>query len=139
MLELPPRIAELVAVLSAIRGAVSVTLGGSRASGDADPSSDWDLGLYYRGEPDLTPIARYGEVHPPGAWGRIMNGGAWLALEGLKVDVLLRDLGRRRVAHAAAIPAVMGPARLRARARGASSRSPSHDVRCCHALSRGRR
>ena len=92
MLELPPRIAELVAVLSAIRGAVSVTLGGSRASGDADHSSDWDLGLYYRGEPDLTPIARYGEVHPPGAWGRIMNGGAWLALEGLKVDVLLRDL-----------------------------------------------
>lgn len=92
MLELPPRIAELVVVLSAVRGAVAVTLGGSRASGDADPGSDWDLGLYYRGEPDWTPIARYGQVHPPGAWGRIMNGGAWLALEGLKVDVLLRDL-----------------------------------------------
>lgn len=92
MLDLPPRIAELVAVLSAIPGAVAVSLGGSRASGHTDAASDWDLGLYYRGEPDLTPIARYGQVHPPGAWGRIMNGGAWLALDGTKVDVLLRDL-----------------------------------------------
>jgi hypothetical protein len=28
-----------------------------------------------------------------GSWGRIMNGGAWLTLDGLKVDVMLRDLG----------------------------------------------
>ena len=30
--------------------------------------------------------------HPPASWGRIINGGARLGLEGTKVDVLLRDL-----------------------------------------------
>jgi hypothetical protein len=30
-------------------------------------------------------------VYPPGAWGRIMNGSAWLTYDGLKVDVILRD------------------------------------------------
>ena len=66
--------------------------GGSRAAGTADETSDWDVGVYYRDGLDLAPLARYGEVHPPGSWGRIMNGGAWLSLEGTKVDVLLRDL-----------------------------------------------
>src|SRR5439155_4675209 len=33
-----------------------------------------------------------GVVNPPGSWGRVMNGGAWLQCGGEKVDVLLRDL-----------------------------------------------
>jgi hypothetical protein len=42
---------------------------------------------------DTTALARHGTVYPPGAWGRIMNGGAWLtAPDGAKVDVLLRDV-----------------------------------------------
>jgi hypothetical protein len=41
---------------------------------------------------DLGPLAHLGEVHPPGAWGRLMNGGAWLSVDGLSIDVLLRDL-----------------------------------------------
>ena len=61
-----------------------MALGGSRAAGTADAASDWDLGLYYRREIDLTVLARHGEVHPPGSWGRLMNGGAWLTVEGLK-------------------------------------------------------
>jgi hypothetical protein len=69
-----------------------VTIGGSRAAGTADERSDWDVGVYYRGAVDLAPLADYGELHPPGAWGRVMNGGAWLTLDGMKVDVLLRDL-----------------------------------------------
>ena len=89
---LPPPVAELCAALGAARGVVAVALGGSRAAGTDDAGSDWDLGVYYRGAVDLTPLARYGEVHPPGSWGRLMNGGAWLTLDGLKVDVLLRDL-----------------------------------------------
>ena len=67
-------------------------LGGSRALGTADEASDWDIGVYYRGDIDLAPLSRHGDVHAPGTWGRIMNGGAWLSLDGLKVDVLLRDL-----------------------------------------------
>src|SRR6185295_10665219 len=71
---------------------VAVVLGGSRANGSNDAKSDWDLGLYYRGTIDLTSLRAHGDVHPPGAWGRVMNGGAWLTLEGERVDVLLRDL-----------------------------------------------
>ncbi len=84
--------ADLCAALGAIGGVEAVALGGSRATGTADAGSDWDIGLYYRGHPDFSLLTRYGELHPPGSWGRIMNGGAWLSLDGLKVDVLLRDL-----------------------------------------------
>lgn len=90
--ELPGPVAELCAALRGVKGVEAVTLGGSRATDTADEGSDWDLGVYYRGRIDLARLARYGEVHPPGSWGRIMNGGAWLTLEGMKVDVLLRDL-----------------------------------------------
>lgn len=85
-------LAELRAMLSRLDGFEAVTIGGSRATETADEGSDWDVGVYYRGRLDLAPLARYGEVHPPGSWGRIMNGGAWLRLDGTKVDVLLRDL-----------------------------------------------
>lgn len=92
MNDLPSAIPELCRRLGAISGVEAVALGGSRATGTADASSDWDIGVYYRGAIDLAPLASYGEVHPPSAWGRIMNGGAWLSLDGIKVDVLLRDL-----------------------------------------------
>jgi hypothetical protein len=92
MTELPASVAELVEVLAAMPGAVAVALGGSRALGTGAPGSDWDLGLYYRGAIDLTALAARGTVYPPGTWGRVMNGGAWLRCGGEKVDVLLRDL-----------------------------------------------
>jgi hypothetical protein len=41
---------------------------------------------------DLAALSARGTVHPPGAWGRLMNGGAWLRCGGEKVDVILRDL-----------------------------------------------
>jgi hypothetical protein len=89
---LPGVVAELCAVLARMKGVEAVAIGGSRAAGEDDAGSDWDLGVYYRGSVDLRPLRAYGEVHPPGSWGRIMNGGAWLSLGGMKVDVLLRDL-----------------------------------------------
>jgi len=92
MNDLPQSIAELVDVLAAMPGAVAVVLGGSRALGSDDVDSDWDLGLYYRGAIDLTALAARGVVNPPGSWGRVMNGGAWLRCGGEKVDVILRDL-----------------------------------------------
>ena len=78
---LPPAIAALADQLAQLAGSVSVVLGGSRAMGTAAPSSDWDLGVYYRGDLDLAPLRAYGDVHPPGSWGRIMNGGAWLTID----------------------------------------------------------
>jgi hypothetical protein len=92
MKDLPQPVAELVGLLASLPGTVAVALGGSHALGCSDARSDWDLGLYYRGAIDLTALAARGTVFPPGSWGRLMNGGAWLQCEGQKVDVILRDL-----------------------------------------------
>ena len=92
MNDLPESVVEIVDTLASMPGAVAVVLGGSRALASSDAGSDWDLGLYYRGAIDLTALAAHGAVFPPGSWGRLMNGGAWLRCGGEKVDVILRDL-----------------------------------------------
>src|SRR5262249_10205212 len=78
-----------------IPGVETVTLGGSRARGAARPDSDWDFGLYYRGTIDTAAIRAFGftgEVFEPGQWGKIPNGGAWLTIDGQRVDLIYRDL-----------------------------------------------
>ena len=85
----------LAARLAAIPGVVAVTLGGSRATNTATEGSDWDFGLYYRGRLDPAEIVALGwpgRVFAPGEWGRIVNGGAWLTIDGTKVDLIYRDL-----------------------------------------------
>ena len=86
---------ELAEPLSRIPGVVAVTLGGSRATGAAREDSDWDFGLYYRERiraDDVRALGFEGTVAEPGEWGRIVNGGAWLTVEGQRVDLLYRDL-----------------------------------------------
>ncbi|MDG9715237.1 nucleotidyltransferase domain-containing protein [Streptomyces sp. DH24] len=82
--------------LAALPGVRAVTLGGSRAQGSERPDSDWDLALYYRGafDPaDLRAVGWPGEVSEIGGWGGgVFNGGAWLTVEGRRVDVHYRDL-----------------------------------------------
>ena len=82
--------------VSGIDGVVAVALGGSRAAGVERPDSDWDFGLYYRGHIDTAAIRRIGwegQVFEPGEWGGgIMNGGAWLDIDGRRVDLIYRDL-----------------------------------------------
>ncbi|WP_017557324.1 nucleotidyltransferase domain-containing protein [Nocardiopsis baichengensis] len=93
-------LAPLADRLAALPAVEAVTLGGSRALGTAGPDSDWDLAVYYRGafDPeDLRSLAREqewpGEVSEIGGWGGgVFNGGAWLTVEGCKVDVHYRDL-----------------------------------------------
>jgi hypothetical protein len=90
-------LAALVAERSArIPAVVAVTLGGSRAQGDHGPDSDWDVGLYYRGRLDPEDVAALGwpgRVFAPGEWGGgVMNGGAWLQVDGRRVDLHYRDL-----------------------------------------------
>jgi hypothetical protein len=85
----------LAAQLASIPGVVAVTLGGSRATNTAVEGSDWDFGLYYRGalDPaDIRALGWPGQVFAPGEWGRIVNGGAWLTIDGTKVDLIYRDL-----------------------------------------------
>ncbi|MFI6872041.1 nucleotidyltransferase domain-containing protein [Streptomyces sp. NPDC050400] len=85
--------------LATLPGVRAVTLGGSRAQGTHSAESDWDTAVYYRGsEGDFAP--RYvrdlgwdGEVSEIGGWGGgVFNGGAWLTVDGRRVDVHYRDL-----------------------------------------------
>ena len=90
-------VAQLAAELAVLPGVVAVVLGGSRAAGTHRPDSDWDLGLYYRASFDPGELGRLGHeghVSELGEWGPIMNGGAWLTIDGTPVDVLFRDLDR---------------------------------------------
>jgi hypothetical protein len=78
-----------------IPGVVAVTLGGSRAGSAIHPDSDWDFGLYYRDAiraDEVRALGFDGTVVEPGAWGRLVNGGAWLTVEDERVDLLYRDL-----------------------------------------------
>jgi predicted nucleotidyltransferase len=98
----------IAARLAAVPGVVAVALGGSRARGTAAPDSDVDLGLCY--EPACPPsrdalnaLAReLDDRHPAdavtafGEWGPWINGGAWLTIDGQRVDWLFKDLARIR-------------------------------------------
>ncbi|WP_328633790.1 nucleotidyltransferase domain-containing protein [Streptomyces sp. NBC_00356] len=85
--------------LDALPGVHAVTLGGSRAQGTHTAASDWDTAVYYRGseglfEPrHLRDVGWEGEVSEIGGWGGgVFNGGAWLSVDGRRVDVHYRDL-----------------------------------------------
>ncbi|MFD4509663.1 nucleotidyltransferase domain-containing protein [Streptomyces sp. NPDC058457] len=82
--------------LAALPTVRAVALGGSRAQGTHRPDSDWDLAVYYRGpfDPaDLRALGWEGEVCEVGGWGGgVFNGGAWLTVDGRRVDVHYRDL-----------------------------------------------
>lgn len=94
----------VVSALSGIGGVRAIVLGGSRSRGEADPQSDCDFGLYYSdGSLDLAALDaaltalddRHREhlLNPPGAWGPWINGGAWITIRGVPVDILLREVG----------------------------------------------
>ncbi|MEV2243121.1 nucleotidyltransferase domain-containing protein [Streptomyces sp. NPDC049970] len=97
-----PAVASMAAGLARLPGVRAVALGGSRARGTHRPDSDWDLGVYYRGALDLGALTALAseaqgspvEVAGPGGWGPWVNGGAWLTVEGVAVDWILRDLDR---------------------------------------------
>jgi hypothetical protein len=86
--------------LQAIPNVVAVVLGGSRAAGTHRPDSDWDFGIYYEGELDVSRVKALGydgHVSAVGEWSSLMNGGAWFEIEGTKVDVIYRSVDA--VAH----------------------------------------
>jgi predicted nucleotidyltransferase len=82
--------------LVALPTVFAVALGGSRARVAHHADSDWDFAIYYRGdfEPDALRAKGWdGQVSDVGAWGGgVMNGGAWLHLDGRRVDVHYRDI-----------------------------------------------
>lgn len=97
----------LVARLALVPGMAAVVLGGSRARGTHRADSDVDLGLlYHDGSPiDLAALQALVDevddhvgvsVSPVGGWGPWVNGGAWLTVGGVKVDLLYRSIDRYR-------------------------------------------
>jgi hypothetical protein len=95
-------IAERVAkALIQVAGVQAVVLGGSNCTGTATEFSDLDIGVYYGDGLDVQRMSevmtllddthREGLLNKPGEWGKWINGGAWLTVEGRKVDILLRD------------------------------------------------
>ncbi len=90
-------VASLTEELGSLPGVVAVALGGSRAQRTHRDDSDWDFAVYYRDgfSPDALRAKGWeGEVSEVGGWGGgVMNGGAWLTVDGRKVDVHYRDLG----------------------------------------------
>jgi predicted nucleotidyltransferase len=97
-----PAVAAMASRLARLSGVEAVVLGGSRARGTHRPDSDWDLGVYYRGALDLAALTASAsevqgapvDVAAPGDWGPWVNGGAWLTVDGVAVDWILRDLDR---------------------------------------------
>ncbi|MFE1346012.1 nucleotidyltransferase domain-containing protein [Streptomyces sp. NPDC058757] len=96
------RLVEIADRLIDIGGVVGVCLGGSRASGTHQPDSDFDLGLYYRPPLDTGALRLLAseltgdsvDVTEPGGWGPWVDGGAWLTVDGCRVDWIYRDLDR---------------------------------------------
>ncbi|MFE9572767.1 nucleotidyltransferase domain-containing protein [Streptomyces sp. NPDC006692] len=93
---------EIADRLAGVGGVAGVCLGGSRARGTHRPDSDFDLGLYYRSPLDTAALRRLAyeltgdevEVTEPGGWGPWVDGGAWLTVDGCRVDWIYRDLDR---------------------------------------------
>ncbi len=97
---------ELTEILSAVPGVRAIALGGSRARGTATPRSDYDIGLYYdcAAPLDVMALGRVAAeiddrgdeaaVTPIGGWGPWIDGGGWLVIEEMRVDLLYRDLAR---------------------------------------------
>jgi predicted nucleotidyltransferase len=97
-------IAALVRDLQDVSGVAAIVLGGSRARGTHTAHSDVDLALYYRPDQPLD-LVRLGQIAATvddahradavteiGGWGPWINGGGWLTVRTVPVDLLYRDL-----------------------------------------------
>ncbi len=86
-------LAERLAQIPGVRGGDAGRV--ARAAGTARAHSDWDFGLYSRtpiDPEDVRALGFAGEVFAPGEWGTVPNGGAWLEIDGARVDLVYRDL-----------------------------------------------
>lgn len=98
-----PLLTRLTSAFAEVPGVQAVVLGGSRARGSAHAASDYDIGLYFKSAVSLDTerlLAAAKEiaddpaataVTPVGEWGPWIVGGAWLSVEGRKVDLLYRN------------------------------------------------
>jgi predicted nucleotidyltransferase len=94
---------EIATAVSGIAGVQAVVLAGSYARGTARPDSDVDLGIYYREQSPfsvgkLRQVVEHFDVNESPTvtdfyeWGPWVNGGAWIATEKGRVDLLYRNI-----------------------------------------------
>ncbi|MCP3381189.1 MULTISPECIES: nucleotidyltransferase domain-containing protein [unclassified Bradyrhizobium] len=98
-----PLLTRLTSAFAEVPGIAAIVLGGSRARGSAHPTSDYDIGLYFTAAAPLdterllaaakavADNPAVASVTPIGEWGPWIIGGAWLSVEGHKVDLLYRN------------------------------------------------
>ena len=102
--KIPRILSRVTAALAGTGGLEAIVLGGSHAAENAREGSDLDIGLYYRGTLDVSLLNRKaaalddrgqeGLVTQVGEWGPWINGGGWLVVDGMHVDLLFRDLDK---------------------------------------------
>lgn len=93
---------KIVLAFSKIKGIEAIVLGGSRATNTASEHSDIDIGIYYNEmtfDIEVFKI-RARTIHDEhtesvitniGEWGMWINGGGWLKINGISVDILFRN------------------------------------------------
>lgn len=101
-------IQNIVSEIKSVSGVKAIVLGGSRARGTHTPSSDIDLGIYYDPSQPLDLVAlgkvatqlddehRIDVITGFGGWGPWINGGGWLRIQSMPVDLLYKDLDKIR-------------------------------------------
>lgn len=96
------RITEALKRISSVRG---IVLGGSIATGTATENSDIDIGIYYdyidydafnAAAKILDDKHRDNLISHEGEWGNWVNCGGWLTIDGISVDLIMRDIKRAR-------------------------------------------
>lgn len=96
---------KVTAALAPVAGVVAVVLGGSRGRGVHHAGSDYDIGLYYDGDLDIAALEIAAQalndsasatplMTARGWWGAWVDGGGWLTVDAVAVDILYRDTGR---------------------------------------------
>lgn len=96
---------KVISTLADVSGIQAIVLGGSRARGTHTSESDIDIGIYYdKAKLDLASLNKAAQlvddehrdklIASPGEWGKWVNGGGWLIINGYHVDLILRDVER---------------------------------------------
>lgn len=84
-----------------VKGVEAIVLGGSRATKTENEFSDIDIGIYYNEKLDLSTLKKIASelddehredcITNLGDWGPWINGGGWLKVDNIPVDILFRD------------------------------------------------
>lgn len=93
---------QIINAFTDVNGIDAIVLGGSRATGTANKDSDIDIGIYYdKVSFNLSEFKKRAvllnddqhniSITDPGEWGPWINGGGWLNIDGIAVDILFRD------------------------------------------------